>query len=319
LTPRTRGAHDPFMRRRALAVAVVFAAISTFPARAQTPKLVDMLARASSYVREFEQQLSNIVAEETYEQAYRSAGGPGGLDRPRIQRRTLKSDLLLMRPVGDFRWVQFRDVFEVDGTPVRDRTERLTALFSKPSRSALDRIARIRRESARYNIGAVDRTMNVPLVPLQVLDDATRSRFKFTWEGDAPANPRASALDGAALPDSPRFRVSTEVWIVGYEEVRGPTIVRSPGGRNLFSRGRLWIEASSGRVLMGEIIIANRDVTATLAVSFQSEPLLGLLVPVEMREQYRIRTVPDAVTGTATYGRFRRFEVASNPKGAPIR
>ena len=43
--------------------------------------------------------------------------------------RELKSDLLLLKPAGADAWMAFRDVFEVDGEPVRDRTERLSQLF----------------------------------------------------------------------------------------------------------------------------------------------------------------------------------------------
>ena len=65
------------------------------------------------------------------------------------QRRDLKSDVLLVRaPAGD-RWIQFRDVFEVDGKPLRDRDDRLTRLFLKPSASAQKQVEDITAESAR--------------------------------------------------------------------------------------------------------------------------------------------------------------------------
>ena len=57
-------------------------------------------------------------------------------------------------------------------------------------------------------------------------------------------------------------------------------------GADIFSRGRFWIEPASGRVLMSEMITENDDVRGQINVSYQSEPLLGLLVPIEMRERY---------------------------------
>ena len=39
-----------------------------------------------------------------------------------------------------------------------------------------------------------------------------------------------------------------------------------------------------------------------------SEPLLGFLVPIEMREQYEGRD-QSRIDGIATYGRFRQFQV----------
>ncbi len=68
------------------------------------------------------------------------AGGPRrarpdlrgyAVDGPR-QKRDLKSDVLIVRGPAGERWMQFRDVFEVDGKPIRDRAERLAKLFLEP-------------------------------------------------------------------------------------------------------------------------------------------------------------------------------------------
>jgi len=281
---------------------------------AQPPTLPQVVARAGEYVRVFARQLSSIVAEETYLQEYTHRIGRGKSARLETERRTLRSDLLLMRPERDQNWVQFRDVFDVDGKPVRDREERLTSLFLSPSRSSLERIGRIRRESARYNIGNIARTMNVPIMPLQTIDPGVQRRFRYSL-----VNADRKEADDPSLPVSANFHISTEVWIVRYEEIDGPTIIRSPDGSDLRSRGRLWIEPSTGRVLMGEIVTRNRDVTARLTVSFQSEPLLGLLVPVEMREEYQMKDKPDLIVGTATYGKFRQFQVKVEEEIGPIR
>ena len=74
------------------------------------------------------------------------------------------------------------------------------------------------------------------------------------------------------------------------------------------SSGRFWIEPATGRVLMSELVAEPLQVRATIDVSFQSEPLLGMLVPIEMRERYEDRRVTSLVTGRATYGRFRQFQ-----------
>jgi len=67
----------------------------------------------------------------------------------------------------------------------------------------------------------------------------------------------------------------------------------------------VWIEPGTGRVLLTELLSENREVRATIAVSFQSEPLLGLLVPVEMRERYEGRRNGSRIECTATYSNFR--------------
>ena len=108
--------------------------------------------------------------------------GRGALTSTARMYRDLRSDLLLIYPVGAGRWVQFRDVFEVDGQSVRDRNDRLANLFLKPSPSLAAQVNRIQDESSRYNIGALERTVNVPLLPLIFLNPALQARFTFTRE-----------------------------------------------------------------------------------------------------------------------------------------
>jgi hypothetical protein len=57
-----------------------------------------------------------------------------------------------------------QDVFEVDGVG-GDQDERLTRL-SRNTAAGVDQAVRIAREGARFNIGAVDRTVNTPVLPL---------------------------------------------------------------------------------------------------------------------------------------------------------
>ncbi len=101
-------------------------------ASAQEPTLGAVLTRAAAYVADFQRLLSGIVADESYLQQINSgAGGP-------LQRVRLTSDVLLVRPPGADHYVQFRDVFAVNGASVRDREERLTRLFlDLPARGRL--------------------------------------------------------------------------------------------------------------------------------------------------------------------------------------
>jgi hypothetical protein len=111
---------------RFLRVIAVF--LAAVPGLAQTAEVDAVLDKAGDYVSAYERTFVGVVAEETYRQ--RVHGGRGRTDARGFplevagQRRDLKSDLLLVRaPAGD-RWIEFRDVFEVDGKPVRDRGER---------------------------------------------------------------------------------------------------------------------------------------------------------------------------------------------------
>jgi hypothetical protein len=289
--------------------------IGAMPADAQEPSLDVVLERAGAYVMEFQRQFSGIVAEERYVQDVKSvgtrceaaAGSYSDLANCKIananpKHSELRSDLLLVK-AGASEWQQYRDVFEADGQPVRDRTERLTRLFLDPSASSAEQIAKVRHESARYNIGDVLRNVNVPILALTFLTPANQVRFKFKRTTERmPANV-------GPLSDAGVFRVSTEVWAVQYQEVKRDTVIRTTRHQDLPSHGRFWIEPSSGRVLMTELLVENPEVRATIDVSYQSEPLLGLLVPIEMREWYTERRYGSRVEATATYGRFRQFQV----------
>ena len=266
---------------------------------ARSQSLADVLKLSAVYVSEFRKQLSGIVAEETYKQdiAYtaRIGGGSG-------QSRLLRSDLLLVKPADSERYVELRDVFEVDGEPVRDREARVeTLLGNHVTRDSDSRLGEIIAASARYNIGSITRTINTPLMSLIFLDETNQKRFSFKHV--EKATPVFADAKDKAANDAPVFRVSTEMWTVEYAERGRNTIIKGPDGRDRPAHGRFWINPSNGSVLISELIVDTGGVIATVTVSYQSEPLMGFLVPVEMRESY-IRT-GERISGRAEYGKFR--------------
>jgi len=287
-----------------LACAFVAAAVSL---RAQDEsELAGVLQRAAAYVEMFGNQLSRIVAEERYVQSWTRPSVLPGVRGNVVNRRELASDLMLLRPSPVSGWLQYRDVFAVDAMPVRDRAERLTALFAVPSASTEQQVARIQAESARLNLGDIDRTFNTPLFALQFLEKAHQSRFTFTHARDRRAT--APVTDGSAA-----FRVSTEIWMVSFEEVQRPTIIHTSDDRDVPSRGRFWLDPQSGQVLMSEFTVRERNRQGTVTVSYQSEPYLGLLVPIEMRERYVDSKAKSEIEAIATYGKFRQVDSTSEP------
>jgi hypothetical protein len=292
------------------------------PSSAQPPTLAAVLERAGVYVVEFQRQLSGIVAEEHYVQDVRMVL-PSATGRfrplPPLSHRELISDFLLVRPAGADRWVEFRDVFDVDGKPVRDRDERLTKLFLEPNRSTADQVQKIVAESTRYNIGNMQRTVNVPVLPLVFLDPAQQGRFRFKrTTGGTPLLAHIARKNADAGPPS-HFEAPADAWVIQYEEVEKLTMIRTTNGRDLPAHGRFWIEPATGRVLMSELVAEDISLRGTIGVSYQSEPLVGLLVPVEMRERYLIRRDGSRIEGVATYGKFRQFQVKVDEKIAPIK
>src|SRR5262245_46654163 len=295
----------------AISIVLATAALAGPPMRAQEPSMATVLERADEYVTAFQRQLSGVVAEETYVQDVREplpgGTGPRAPMRRGPTHRELKSDLLLVKPVKADRWIQFRDVFEVDGKPIRDRSERLMKLFVEPTAATADQAEQIVTESARYNIGNVMRNINVPVFALLILDPRNRDHFKFSRAGgSAPSIGR-----DLAVPDG--------TWVVHYEETGRGTLITTGFGRDLPSRGRFWIDPSTGRVLMSELTAEDTLVAGTVVVRYQQDVVTDLLVPVAMRERYVERRNSARIEGAATYGKFRQFQVKVDEKIAPIK
>jgi hypothetical protein len=285
---------------------VVGVALTVWPVSAQEPTLGNVLARAGTYVVEFQRQLSGIVAEEQYVQDVRYPIGSTRFNPLLPRHRELKSDLLLVKPVGGDRWLQFRDVFEVDGSAVRDRNERLMQLFVTPSASSASQTDRITEESSRYNIGNLLRTVNVPVLALVVLDPRHQARFAFKR-----SDHRTPLLEH----DRPK---PVDVWVIEYQEVQKKTMIRTTNGRDLSARGRFWIEPATGQVLASELVAEDLAIRGTIDVDYEIEPTIGLLVPSVMRERYDIRRDGSRVDGEAVYSRFRQFQVTVDEKLAPV-
>ena len=284
-------------------VSACFAITLAGPVASSEPEsLAAVLARAGAYVAEFHRQLSTIVGEERYVQDWKAVQSGRHPVTTDLQHRELVSDVVLVKPRGAA-WMTFRDVFEVDGHAVRDRDDRLAQLVRRGSPSTNDSVRTILDESSRYNIGDIKRNLNTPVLALLFLELANQPRFKWarTTDNSLATVPRESETPGA-------FRVTTEIWVVAYDEKWPGTMIRTTELKDFPARGRFWIDPATGRVLMSELQMQNRQIKATIDVSFQSEPLLGLLVPIEMRERYEGRSTGSLIEGHATYGRFRPLE-----------
>ena len=70
---------------------------------------------------------------------------------------------------------------------------------------------------------------------------------------------------------------------------------------------------------MSELVAENNRLRARINVSYQADVMPDLLVPVEMHETYFSWADETTIEGTATYGRFRQFQVKVDEKIAPIK
>jgi hypothetical protein len=264
----------------------------------QAPDLATVLARVAVYIEAYTEKLAGIVAEEHYTQYVRRTGPPLRTDPRVVTHRELKSDVLLVRPAGDGPWLQFRDVFEVDRKPVRDRDERLLKLFVEPKGDRSEQAMTISLEGARYNIGPVTRTINVPVLALAFLsrENQPRSRFARASTGNL------RRFDGLAAPGEIVALTFVETATLG-------AMVRGVNDKDLPSQGKVWVDRSSGRVLATEHVVRDDRVWAKIAVTYGRQEGLPVLVPTTMQEQYNYRQPDTYIAGTATYGRFRQFTV----------
>ena len=268
----------------------------------QAPDLETVLSRASEYVHSYERALGMMIAREEYVQRVpmQSAptvvlGGDGWGRFPPLeyQTRRLVSDFLMVRlaSAGD-RWVGFRSVLEVNGSAVRDRQERLHAVLGDSVATVVERWRTLAQESARYNIGGVARSTNVPTFPLLVLRDEHRSRFEFERIDDA-------RVEGV------------RVWVIRYRETTGPTIITDLRGRDVFTHGRLWIDPVDGVLVRTEMLTGDDDseLRSEITVRYRPDDELGLWLPRDMKERYESRD-GRAFEATAEYSNFQQFNVS---------
>jgi len=287
--------------RRAASVLVPLLALALLTAggaAGQRPSLREVVALAGDYVRSYAEQLSAVVGQEEYVQTVterEGASGSGGTETI-ARTRVLLSEIALIQVAGNaWGWEGFRDVFDVDGTPVGDRRNRFERLFSESPGTAIQQARTIADESARFNIGPVSRNFNVPTAVLFFLHPSNQHRFRFTRDGEEDVSGRPA-------------------WVVRFEERERPTIIRTPQHKDVPATGRVWAEPGSGRVVRTELRVSKfapeaNESTAKISVDYRFEQRLELWVPVEMREEYV------AVSGRsesrtvclAKYSNFRRF------------
>ena len=263
------------------------------PAVPDSPALPFVLTNAGAYVTLFVKVFANVVAEERYLQTTET----GRSSRPAVPRRESTSDFLLVTlPGGSREW--YRDTFDVNGSPIRDRQQRLVAIFTKPDTSGLARANAILKESATYNIG-VDRNINLPTLGLEVLRPDMQRRFHFS---------------GGSIDRT----LGAPAYVVAFTETAHPSIIQGSNGADLLTQGRVWVDVKTGYVLKTELALDDINVSGTIAMTYRLDPSFGVAVPVEMKEDY---TEADGrrTAAPATSSRFRQFNVDARDEMVPGR
>jgi hypothetical protein len=267
-------------------VAITMLACSPGPVSAQQPSLDQVVSRLGEYVKDYEHRLALVVAEERYRQSLDIASD-SGLVISR-QASVLRSDYALTRAADKEAWVGYRDTFEVDGRPVRDRDDRLQRTLTGQTPAGGARIA---EESSRFNLGntLVERNINVPTLLLEMLHPRNQSRFSF--------NKAAEETIGG-----------TPTWRVEFKERQRPTFIRNTKGGNRPSRGAVWIDPTSGAVWRTTLEWDSQP-SGTINVSYGRVPNIEVPVPLTMTERYRAGTA--TITGDAAYTNYRQFHTGA--------
>jgi hypothetical protein len=292
--------------------ATAFAVVARQPTLTEehSPELDATLAAAARYLDEYEQRVGAISAEEEYAQAVQTVGARivtgDPLSRASAANRAPATATTATRKtraniitisLGAHGWVSFRDVFELDGRPVRGREERLARILQNVTPDSLEQARQIAAESGRYNLdpdtARVDRTINVPMTALFYLRAVNQPRSSF----------RLGKLERVAGVDCVTLQ---------FTEQSRPRLIQTSDDAP--AQGTFWIDmAGGGRIVKTELRMQSATrgqiVRVQAAVTYSRVEKLDLWVPTAMDESYDLVSTRQLVTGHARYSDFREFKV----------
>jgi hypothetical protein len=286
------------------------AGTASAPPEAHSPELTAALDAAAAYLEQYEHRISAIGAEETYEQAAASPGVPRPPTRgmpPTIapgtsQTRKTRANIVTIS-LGPSGWVSFRDVFELDGRPVRPDIERLSRILQHVNPDSLEQARQIADESARYNLNPegshFDRTINVPMTALYFLRASNQPRSVFSL-----GKPERV---GGVLCTTLQFTEQSRPRLIGTKD-------------DAAAQGKVWIDmANGGRIVKTDLRMQSTyllgvggTVRAQTAVTYGPIDKSDLWLPIVMDETYDLPTTRQTITGHATYAGFKEFKVTTS-------
>lgn len=277
------------MASRFLAAAACSLLITEGAVVAQRPAAARIDDRVRDSIARFEQEAAALVAEERYVQRLdlRGQTAPGA-----ARTRELRSDYVLVKPADTEPWLGYRDIYEVDGTPVRERDARIVHILGTTAPDSLARAAAFAREGSRYNLGP-ERTINTPTLPMQLLARANARRFRLR---------------------APRGWEHQERAYLTFSERTRPTLVRTPEGLSVESRGTITVRVRDGAILAADLRFhfsgtRRDDPEAVLRVEYGDVP--GVTVPVPLRMTEELPMPDGRASGIATYTNYRRFQTSA--------
>lgn len=284
------------------AILVAFGALSTQAQIGNQPGsgFVTVLGSAMRYATNYEQRFALLAADEHYVQELQRPPNPGtNLSRSNpgggmqgggaVSQQIMHSDFLLVQLGMDGEgWMPYRDTYEVKGRQIRKRDDRLLKLFTSNHKDRFDKAQEYTNESAKFYLGNVARTINIPTLALMFLHPRVNERFEFTDGGE-------ENLGGRILRKAL------------FKEGARPTLIKTSRGRDLPLTGTLWVDPFTGAVIKTDMNAADPTVRCQVTVTFRRDDALDMWVPEKMDEYYKAYSGLDDIVATATYTNVRKF------------
>jgi len=192
--------------------------------RITDPILEPVMHKTAAYVAGYGEQMSAVIGVEKYTQQV----NPSGSERP-MPPRQIVAEFALVKSGGPIPWSGFRDVVEVNGTPVSDRKDRILRILAD-SANPIDEAARLTAESARFNIGPVSRNFNLPTTALFFFHESNLGQFTFTRKG-------TKKIDGVDTLE------------IAFRETARPTLITTRAGKDVPCEGTLWVIPETGAIV----------------------------------------------------------------------
>ena len=248
------------------------------------PDVDTVLEQLDAYLEKYEGELSAVVADEHLVQE---------IEGRFLQKKTRRvlSEIAFLRLPGNFEWLGFRNAKIVDGKPVALNGPSLAKILGTTTVDAIAQASFLVNQSSKYNLGS-PRTVNMPNLPLELLDRRYRHRYDIKLE-------RSERVRGHAAH------------VISLEELGPPPIVFNDG-LNLQSLVRAWIDADTGALWRAEVRMRqhnDREISSKLRVEFAYDRTLDMFVPIEMREDFAVDL--GSGRGHHTYWNFRRFQTSA--------
>jgi hypothetical protein len=252
-----------------------------------------VLRRAGEAVGRFERLAAQLLIEENGRSwVYEKQPGRA---YPRLsQQRRWRGDLALITTpdlaVQGYPWLEFRDVYRLDGRALPDRQGRLERLFLARGEWTVETAAAITKENARFNIGPIWRNLNTPAIGLLMLHPANQHRFGFELTGEETLQ---------------RIRTLR----VAFSERDSPSLIRGQNGGDCPLSGMLWLHPATGEVLQSVSSCGNRPMWWTeTTVSYKPSDRFGVALPTRLVERAAVEGGRLWSESEMRYSRYRRFE-----------